>query len=92
MPTEKTLLDQRADVWAQMQEIRTSVDTDGWTPELRTAWDRAEGDLSGLETQIDDERRSKKGVKLEERFAEIDQDTIVVDGNGERGGPRERDG
>lgn len=90
MTTEKGLLEKRANIWAQMQEIRTSVDTDGWTAELRTAWDAAEADLQSTEVGIEDHRREAKSTELDKRFAAIDSDTIVVDGNGDIAGDRER--
>lgn len=91
MTTEKDLLDKRANVWAQMQEIRTAVDTDGWTAELRSAWDAAETDLGSTETGIEDHRRAAKGLELDKRFEEIDGDTIVLDGSGDPAGARGRD-
>lgn len=86
MPTEKDLLEKRANIWSQMQEIRTTVDTDGWTPELRSSWDKADADLVTVNTEIDDFDRGRRGKELDTRFAQIDDDTIVVDGNGDRGG------
>lgn len=82
MATLKDRLAQRANVWSQMQEIRTSVDKDGWTPELRESWDRADTELTELSADIE---RDQRDGDLEKRFAAIDEDTIVLNGAGERG-------
>jgi len=82
MATLKDRLAQRANVWSQMQEIRTSVDADGWTPELRESWDRADTELTELTADIE---RDQRDGDLEKRFAAIDEDTIVLNGSGERG-------
>lgn len=86
MPTELTLLERRANVWAQMQEIRVAVDADGWTGELREAWDRADAELVSITADIDDENRGRRARDLQSRFDAIDSDTIVVDGNGDPAG------
>lgn len=69
MPTLLELKEQRASLWARMQEIRTSVDTDGWTTELRTNWDAADADLVSRTADIEREERNSA---LNSRFAEID--------------------
>lgn len=80
MPTTLDLKSRRANVWSQMQEVRDAVDADGWTPELREKWDRADSELTDLTADIDREERNNA---LDKRFADIDQDTIVVDAAGD---------
>jgi HK97 family phage major capsid protein len=65
----KTYREKRANVWSQMQEIRTAVDTDGWSAELRQKWDSADADLLVLTADI--ERFERDGA-LDGKFAEID--------------------
>jgi HK97 family phage major capsid protein len=83
MPTERDLLDRQANLWSQMQEIRTKVDADGWTPELRESWEKADADLVTVMDDVDRELRSKE---LNKRFEAIDQDTIVMGGDGNPAG------
>jgi HK97 family phage major capsid protein len=83
MPTERQLLDKQANLWSQMQEIRSKVDADdgGWTPELREAWDKADAELV---TVIADVERTQKDKELAKRFDKIEEDTIVLGADGER--------
>jgi HK97 family phage major capsid protein len=67
-------INKRAAIWAQMQELRSRVDTDGWTGELRESWDKAEADLSATEADIE---RAERSASLDAKFSEIDARTVV---------------
>lgn len=75
----KKLREERASVWAQMQETRAAVDADGWTDELRAKYDAQEADMQRLSADIE---REEKGEALSKRFDEIDEQTRHVDENG----------
>lgn len=79
MPTLLELKEQRANLWARMQEIRSQVDTDGWTAELRANWDAADADLVARTGDID---REERAAALTSRYNEIDDQTVDT-----RGGP-----
>lgn len=72
MTTLRELLEKRANIWSQMQEMRDAVDKDGWTSELRTNWDRADGELVEVTADVE---RSEREAELASRFSEIDDQT-----------------
>jgi HK97 family phage major capsid protein len=82
MPTLLELKEQRASLWSRMQEIRTAVDKDGWTGELRANWDAADAELVERTADIDREERNSA---LDTTFAEID--ARAADTRGGAGGP-----
>lgn len=68
------LIEKRAGAWAAMQELRGRVESDGWTAEIREAWDKAEADIESLTDDID---RAERAANLESKFAEVDTRTVV---------------
>lgn len=70
--SERSLMEKRANIWAQMKEMRSAVDADGWTAELRESWDRADAELTDLTRDIE---REQQNTNLDKRFAEIDART-----------------
>lgn len=80
MATLQEKIDKRANIWSQMQEIRSDVDKDGWTAELREKWDRADTELVELGGDIE---RDQRDGKLRDGFDAIDGDTVVVDPSGD---------
>lgn len=75
----RALLEKRASVWAQMQEIRDNVAKDGWTAELRETWDRADAEIETLSADIE---RAQRDGELEARFAAVDANTVISTGDG----------
>lgn len=72
----KDLIEKRANVWAQMQDMRSSVDKDGWTDELRASWDAADTDIVSLSGDIDREERDEA---IDKSFATIDERAKIID-------------
>lgn len=72
----KELIDQRANTWAQMQEMRQSIDKDGWTDELRASWDKADADIVRFSADID---REERDAAITASFADIDAKRSVID-------------
>lgn len=64
--------EKRSALWAQMQEIRNSVDKNGWTPETRKEWDKADA-------EFEDISRSERGDRLDGSLSEIDDESRHVD-------------
>lgn len=84
MPTLQELRDQRANVWTQAQEFNNRhAAGDSMSAEDESAWARALDDVDKLTGTIDNLERTEK---LDKRFEEIDKDTEVINGNGERSG------
>lgn len=77
---EKALLEKRARVWAQMQEIRDRS-KDGLSAEDRTAWDAAEVELTTLSEDIDRAQRDAKRAAIDY--------SQVLDARGVKGEDRE---
>lgn len=93
------LRDQRAGIWAQMQDIRDSVEAnrskadqadgdggtggDGWTAELRAAWDKADADLRSVDERLG---REERAAELDKRFDAVETDPDVTGGNRDAGG------
>jgi HK97 family phage major capsid protein len=77
--TLRQMIEKRANVWSQMQEIRQHVESDGWTDELRQKWDRADAELVQLNSDIEREERS---VAIDSSLSQIDDQTRAVDTRG----------
>lgn len=77
--TLRQMIEKRANVWSQMQEIREAVDKDGWTDELRQKWDRADADLVQYNADIEREERS---LAIDSSLSQIDDQTRAVDTRG----------
>ena len=60
------LRDQRAGAWAQMQQIRATVERSGWTPALRADWDRLDTSITDV---IDDIGRAERARGLDTGFS-----------------------
>lgn len=67
--TLREMIERRANIWSQMQEVRDAVDSDGWTAELRSTWDNADAELVTLSGDIE---RAERSAALDSRFGEID--------------------
>jgi len=81
MPTLIELREKRAGIWAQAQEFRDRAErADDMSAEDEAAWKRALDEIDALATQIDTRERD---AELDKRFAAIDADTIVRNGDGD---------
>lgn len=65
----KKIREQRAHVWAQMQEIRARSN-DGMSAEDREAWDRAEAEMASLEADL-------QRAESAERYSTVDYRQIL---------------
>lgn len=82
MPTLQELIDKRAGIWAQAQEFNERHKKgETMSAEDEASWTRALDEVDELGTQIGNRDRNEK---LEKRFEEIDEDTVIVDPNGDR--------
>lgn len=76
MPRLKQLLERRASVWEDYQELLARDDDGGWDAETREAIDRAEEELQELTGDIERLRTSRD---LEGRFEEVDRSDVPDD-------------
>lgn len=76
MPTTQALREQRANIWAQMQEIYDRAQREGrdLTAEETQAYDRAEADLDRLEEQV---ARAEKHETREGQYSAVDRTGVV---------------
>lgn len=82
MPTIQELREKRANIWQQVQDFDTrSKADDTMSAEDEASWSRGLAEIDTLAEQITNRETTEK---LEQRFAEIDEDTIVVGADGQR--------
>lgn len=80
MTTLQELRDKRANVWSQAQEFNARTGKgEAMSPEDETAWKRALDEVDTYGEQIETRERNEK---LDKRFGEIDDETVVVDTRG----------
>lgn len=80
MPTIQEKRVERANIWSQAQEFNARAKAgETMSPEDDAAWERAIEDVNKLGDEI---ARSETTDALESRFAEIDEQTTIVDTRG----------
>jgi HK97 family phage major capsid protein len=88
MPNALQLKEQRAQVWGAMTEIMERAKTGELSAEDRAAYDKAEGELNQLTTDLERQERHEANVAT---FAEVDRRSVVIPGQraGEAGEERD---
>lgn len=80
MPTTQELREKRANVWTQIQAFNERHKAgEEMSAEDEAAWERGLSEVDELGTQIENRERTDA---LDKRFAEIDENTTIVDPNG----------
>lgn len=88
MSRTKELREKRANAWAQAQEFNERHKKgEEMSPEDQASWDRALGEVDSLKLEIDNAERSDA---LDKEFEEIDEDTVVVNPDGDPNGSRDQ--
>lgn len=75
MATTQELLDQRANIWEQMQATMAEAEKNGWTEELKATYDRQEKDL---DEKGDAVTRAEAHAKRAEGFKEVDRSGVIA--------------